>query len=397
MNGDALQLYRGLPVITNKLPENERQGIPHHLLGCIDLQEPPWTVRDFSQRAKRTVDDIRSRGKLPIVVGGTHYYVQSILSRKLILGDHTTTLEDSQAEAQRWPILNDSTENIFKELQKVDPLIARRWHPKDRRKIQRSLEIWLQTGQRPSELYSDQSREFSKSLQVSAEDGARQSSDDILILWTHALTSELLPRLERRVEEMVVKGLLDEAEMMYDFVQRKRAEGFEIDGDRGIFIAIGYKEFLPFLTADGRSASVKAACLERTNIATRQYARQQTRWIRHKLLPVVAENDRADSTFLLDASNLDNWHANVEACAADLTESFLHGSKLPSPKSLSDLAHNMLKLEERPAFQSRQCDACGKTLMTESEWESHLRSKGHRHATRPARSDRRVACDKPQD
>ena len=397
MNGDALQLYRGLPVITNKLPENERQGIPHHLLGCIELEEQPWTVRDFSQRAKVTVDGIRSRGKLPIIVGGTHYYVQSILSTRSILDSHTNALEDSQAETQRWPILNDSTENILKELQRVDPLIARRWHPKDRRKIQRSLEIWLQTGQRPSELYSEQSRECSNSLQGSADYGARQSSDDILLLWTHAFTSDLLPRLETRVEEMVAKGLLDEAEMMYDFVQRKRAEGFEIDNDRGIFIAIGYKEFMPFLTADCRSENVKAECLERTNISTRQYAKQQTRWLRHKLLPFVAENDQLDCTFLLDASNLDKWHSNVEACAADLTESFLHGSKLPSPKSLSNLAHDMLELKERPTFQSRQCDACGKTMMTESEWERHLSSKGHRHATRPARNDRKIACDRPGD
>ena len=384
INGDALQLYKGLPIITNKLSEFERRDVPHHLLGCIDLEQPSWTVRDYSQHAKTIVEDIRSRGKLPIIVGGTHYYVQSIVSPKSIMANETGNLESSEGEKAKWPILNASTERILAELQKVDPEMAERWHPRDRRKIQRSLEIWLQTGRRPSEIYLEQKNSNSDpQVQGLRSDDASFLSYDTLVLWTHAPISELYPRLEDRVDKMVSNGLLTEAETMYTFVQSNRAQGLEVDESRGIFVAIGYKEFLPVFGADNPSENIRSACIERTKIATRQYAKRQTRWIRYKLLPSVAETGSLDRTFLLDATSLTEWQTNVADTAACLTDCFLRASGLPAPKSLSDVAHNMLVIEDKPTMQSRHCEACEKTLMTEALWKLHLSSKGHRRSTQP--------------
>lgn len=78
VNADAMQLYEGLPVVTNKITTSEQQGIPHHLLGCIGLKEETWTVGKFVKEALTVIEEIRSRGRLPIVVGGTHYYTQAV-------------------------------------------------------------------------------------------------------------------------------------------------------------------------------------------------------------------------------------------------------------------------------------------------------------------------------
>ncbi|KAG8532038.1 uncharacterized protein KY384_003675 [Bacidia gigantensis] len=87
INGDALQIYKGLPITTNKISESEQEGIPHHLLGSIGLEEEPWTVKQFLKKAQDAIEAIRLKGKLPIVVGGTQYYVQSLLVPNAVVED----------------------------------------------------------------------------------------------------------------------------------------------------------------------------------------------------------------------------------------------------------------------------------------------------------------------
>lgn len=145
INADAMQLYKGLPIITNKVPVNERNGIPHHLLDHISIDKEPWSVDDFKREATKAIQEIRGRGKLPILVGGTQYYVNPLLFPEV-------TLDEVQGDSsQTFPVLEDSTEAMLQELKRVDPAMAERWHPNDRRKIRRSLEIYLQTGRPASE------------------------------------------------------------------------------------------------------------------------------------------------------------------------------------------------------------------------------------------------------
>ena len=161
-----MQLYSGLPIITNKITVEERKGIPHHLLGCIGLDEPTWVVGTFVKRALGVIEEIRSRGKLPILVGGTHYYTQSLLFRDRLAeaeedgegGESKKDHHEAQGPIEdledKYPILKESTENLLERLQDVDPVMAERWHPNDRRNIQRSLEIYLQTGRKSSDIYA---------------------------------------------------------------------------------------------------------------------------------------------------------------------------------------------------------------------------------------------------
>ena len=389
INGDALQIYEGLPITTNKIPLEERKGIPHHLLGCVRLEKEPWSVRRFRERATTIIEEIRSRGRLPILVGGTHYYTQSILFRDALAEENEFDHTAPEMYQPEWPVLDASTEEMLEALRKADPAMATRWHPKDRRKIRRSLEIWLRTGMRASEMY-EQQRQRKASIRFNKpcdKDNKNTLGDefryDPLILWTHTSSEILNTRLEKRVDAMISEGLLEEVGMMYKSLKDQERQGSVVDQSRGIWVAIGFKEFLPYFSNEETMEGLKLEGIERTKIATRQYAKSQVRWIRLRLLRALntAKIDRR--LFLLDATDIPEWSNNVEANAKNIVAAFLKRDELPDPRSLSDTAKKMLVIEEEERKLARYCEVCEKTLMSESEWIKHQKSKGHRSAMRP--------------
>ncbi|KAL9121727.1 MAG: hypothetical protein Q9187_001721, partial [Circinaria calcarea] len=401
INGDALQMYKGLPIATNKIPREEMQGIPHHLLGCVGLEEEPWNVGKFAAESKRLIDEIRARRRIPILVGGTHYYTQSLICRKSVLEKTTDYLSPEELE-EKWPILRARAEEMLDELRKVDPEMAQRWHPKDSRKIRRSLEIWLQTGRKASTIYEEQRLERLASAQPAAlwgfdqvekgllvpevryQGGRSALCFDTLVFWVHADSSVLKMRLDGRVDRMVVEGLLTEVESMRSLNRQLSSGGKDIDTNRGIWVAIGYKEFEDYLSAckggaeRNRLEMLKADGLEKTKAATRQYAKRQVRWIRLKLLPALRDAGSANQLFLLDGTQLPNWSTNVEELACSLTESYVAGMPLPSPATTSEIAMSTLgvksaNVQAHGSVHTRVCEICGTTMMTAKEWEEHTR------------------------
>lgn len=386
-------MYDGLPITTNKLPLAERKGIPHHLLGCIKLEEEPWTVKRFLERATDIITEIRSRGRLPILVGGTHYYTQSLLFKDASVEDGEADDLSLEAQAQKSQLLDGSAEEMLQELRKVDPEMAMRWHPSDERKIRRSLEIWLETGKRASEIYEQQR---SQNLDVESglcdenamphDSGASARSHvryDSLILWVHAPSDVLNSRLQERLDSMVSQGLLEEVTSMQRFFQDQERRGNRIDRSRGVWVAIGFKEFLPYIRDESRPEKLRQEGVERTKFATRQYAKRQDRWIRLRLQRAVNAADIMHRMFLLDATDGSRWSDIVDAKAQDITAAFLSGLALPKPASLSEAAMKLLTSPEEEAKSARHCEACGKTLMFHSQWINHLKSKGHRASVRP--------------
>ncbi len=393
INGDALQMYEGLPITTNKLPLAERDGIPHHLLGCVRLGEEPWTVKQFLDRATSIIREIRSRGRLPILVGGTHYYTQSLLFRDTIVEEEGPDHITGENSAQKWQLLDASAEEMLKELRKVDPEMAMQWHPSDRRKIRRSLEIWLKTGKRASEIYKQQKTQsldvesdgWNKSPEPNGSDalGPSHVRYDSLIFWVHVPSDVLNSRMEERVDSMVAHGLLEEVTSMQSFFQDQEVQVEKIDQTRGIWVAIGFKEFLPYILDGSRPEKLRQEGIERTKIATRQYAKRQDRWIRLRLQRAVNAADLTQNMFLLDATESSRWSDDVDAKAKDVTAAFLSGVALPDPDSLSDAARKLLVSPEEEAKYARHCEACDKTLMFHGQWINHLNSKGHRASVRP--------------
>ncbi|KAF2102680.1 tRNA isopentenyltransferas-like protein [Rhizodiscina lignyota] len=403
INGDAMQLYEGLPVITNKVTTEECKGVPHHLLGCIGLEEPTWTVGRFVNKALGIIDEIRSRGRLPILVGGTHYYTQSLLFRESLADDDDKDADflNSEERDQKWPIMQESTEVILEKLKEVDPVMADRWHPKDRRKIQRSLEIWLKTGKTASQTYEEQ-QQIRNGQAPGEGDESTTNIDGLrcptLLLWVHCDPDTLRTRLDARVDVMVRNGLLDEVKSLHTFLQQQNNNGQQVDRSRGIWVSIGYKEFEEYQSAvesgsksDKRLEELKEAAIERTKAATRQYAKRQVRWIRIKLIHALRSQGAGDSMFVLDGSDLGSWHQDVEVQALELAQVFLAGEAMLDPATLSDVSALLLEpkreydmSQRRDLWERRVCEPCNTVLVTESDWNQHIKSKGHKFALRSA-------------
>lgn len=395
INGDALQMYEGLPITTNKISVVERKGIPHHLLGCIKLQEEPWTVKEFLSQATTVISEIRSRGRLPILVGGTHYYTQSLLFEGSVVTEESEGITQHEKQVQDWPVLNAGTEEILQELRRVDPEMAMRWHPNDRRKLRRSLELYLKTGKKASEIYDQQQKVRAKQCELTTIDDSLDTDSKSrlgiqaprqhakLVFWLHASSEVLLERLEKRVDSMITQGLLEEATSMFAFLQHQGRQNIAVDQSRGIWVAIGFKELLPYIMDESKPASLRQEGIERTKIATRQYAKRQIRWIKLRLQRALDAAGARGNLFLLDGTDLSQWSLEVEGKASTIITDFLLDRTLPQPESLSCAAKEILLLTEENARSARFCETCDKTLMSEQEWIKHLKSKGHKNAIRP--------------
>ncbi|KPM40798.1 hypothetical protein AK830_g5741 [Neonectria ditissima] len=396
INADAMQLYNGLPIITNKITPAEQRGVPHHLLGHISLDETPWDVDDFKREANRVIQEIRSRGRLPILVGGSQYYVDPLLFKEVILDD--LELDTSKS----FPILRESGEVMLHELRKVDPVMAERWHPNDRRKIQRSLEIYLRTGKRASDHYAEQQAR----KEAAQQDPTDQQTWQNLLFWVYSEREVLRARLDNRVDKMVDGGLLPEVRELFEFKRQKEAAGQILDMTKGIWQSIGYKQFEPYMTAvdEGRNQvetdRLKTVALEEMKSATRRYAVYQTRWIRLKQIPRLRDvgPEAINNLYLLDSTDVSCYKENVVEPAVKLASQFLTGEARARPIDFSPLAHEVLTQASNPVPKSlpckRMCEVCQTVLMTEEAWEKHLKSATHRRVLRRKKRTSLVLVEK---
>lgn len=343
INADAMQMYEGLDIITNKHPVNEREGIPHHLLGT-DKWSDKITVQDFETRAKRAIDEMYKRHKLPIIVGGTHYYIQSLITDTLIRQEGPVSLEQKE-------ILDDPV-RVDAELRKVDPVVAEKFHPNDTRRLRRALEIYYTTGERASDIYESQQKKLRY---------------NVLAFWVWSKRDLLIERLDARVDKMVSQGLMTELEKMYSVYDGSTS---------GIWQVLGFNQFLPYL--NDRSDANYEQSLADMKTDTRHYARKQTKWIKNKLGPLL---DTLGGNFaVIDASDLSQWDRIVER-GVRISRQWLDN------EPLTDLIPDYLSSEvvrKRQPFTTSQwkrhfCEACDSVFMGDDAFEIHLRSKAHKH------------------
>ncbi|KAI8630325.1 tRNA isopentenyltransferase [Xylariaceae sp. FL1651] len=390
INADAMQMYRGLPIITNQISLEEQCGIPHHLLARIDPLEPTWTNGLFAREAQRLIKAIRSRGKLPIVVGGTLYYVHALLFEDNLIASNGVEPEDIRFRSQeenksQFPILDEPTHLILDRLREVDPAMAERWHPDDRRKIKRSLEIYLTAGKRASDIYAEQ--------QEAKRTGHHLGGPwETLVFWTYSESDMLKERLSKRVDKMVQNGLMSEVRDLYNRLRACTDQGEAIDRTRGIWQSIGYKQMEALLEGElnheppGVLEKLKKTGLEEINIATRQYARYQLRWIRQKSLKSFKERDAMDLLYVLDSTNVSEFSTNVLQPATDICRRYLAGEDRTKPMEISDKAREVLAAFEREGMSSstvskvKKCEVCNMSLPTEDSWTKHINGRKHRRA-----------------
>ncbi len=248
ISADSMQVYRGMDIATAKPDEKEMSGIKHHLISIINPDEE-FSVSEFKERAKDAINDITSRGKLPIIAGGTGLYVDTLLNNTTFLDN--TKSEEIRCELQK-RAEEEGTQKLYDELKEKDPSAAEKIHPNNSLKIIRALEILYSSGKTLTEQnehsHKDETPYESLIIGLTAED-----------------RNYLYDRINLRVEMMCDAGLLDECRAFYSSSFAHTAVQ-----------AIGYKELKPYL--DGEISLDEAK--ENLKQATRRYAKRQLTWFR---------------------------------------------------------------------------------------------------------------------
>ena len=247
---DSMQIYRGMTIGTTAPTAEEMEGVPHHMIAVADPAEQ-WSAARFCQAADACIQDILSRGKLPVLAGGTGLYLDA-----LIRGDDFAP--GSQGGEVRLRLQRELREQgpeaLLERLRTVDPETAGRLHLRDEKRILRALEIYEQTGE-PMSLRDRRGRQRPDRYEA------------VYIGLSFRDREDLRRRIDRRVDDMVRQGLLQEVPDLLDSGLPRDATALQ---------AIGYKQFLA--VADGAATTDQA--VEEVKLRSRQYAKRQLTWLR---------------------------------------------------------------------------------------------------------------------
>lgn len=247
---DSALVYRGMDIGTGKPSREELERFPHHL---VDILEPsqPYSAGQFVRDALHAIGDIRKRGNLPVLVGGTMLYFRALRRglAEMPQADPCVRQEiDAEAARSGWPALHA-------QLALLDPLTAQRIQPNDGQRIQRALEVQRLTGKTLSELHA-QTRPADPTMKFAA------------FAWAPSDRERLYQAIERRFERMMQAGLLDE-------VRRLQQRG-DLHAELPAIRSVGYRQLWEHLCGkESLTASVQRAIF-----ATRQLARRQLIWLR---------------------------------------------------------------------------------------------------------------------
>ncbi|CCW59613.1 unnamed protein product [Phytomonas sp. EM1] len=384
INCDVMQFYQDLPIATNKISSDEMKNIPHAFLGFLDCHDfylfdpveaffnSESTHSLIPQSSTNSRFDIRCyvdkvtefinryfavySNSAIIICGGTCYYAQSILFNNTLVSEDddkvsTSHSNDDGAEGELWDVLN-----------RIDPQIASRYHPNDKRRLRRLIAIHRKTKKLPSEIYS------SKNVELRFP----KERTFVLCLWLPR--DQLYESLNARVDAMISKGLLSE---VMEF--QKRNEGN--NRQTSIMETIGLKEFRDlFIHGDVLNEEFQGLVqsgIDQVKSNTRRYARQQERWLlnRFQTLLVYLKDDFISHHFMkIDSSQIKHSEdivALVHALFAGKAEKLF----------FSDCLHNITIEPKRPVSQE-VCNICNTVVYGRGQMELHILSKHHRSAVK---------------
>lgn len=248
ISADSMQIYKGMDIATAKPTADEMQGIPHHLIDFLARNEA-FSVADYVSLANEKITDIISRGKLPIIVGGTGLYISSLL-------DNIKFSESRNDESYRKELTEYAqkygNEALHARLAEIDKEGAEEIHPNNVVRVIRALEICRFTGKRFSEVKLE----------------GRQTEpkyDSIILGLTYSDRQMLYDRINKRVDIMVENGLVEESRKVWSESGLKTASN-----------AIGYKELIPYF----ENKACLEECIDKIKQETRHYAKRQLTWFR---------------------------------------------------------------------------------------------------------------------
>ena len=264
ISGDSMQIYREVKVGTAK-PTSEEQALIKHYLVDVQSVYEPYSVKDFVDQAQQAVPEIAHKNKLPILVGGTGFYVNALLNR-MQLGEVN---EHKQAVDDYWQSYLDKNGEaaLWQELAKQDQVTASKIPVTNSRRVLRALTVIKRTGKK----FSEQQAQIKPRY-------------DYLIFGLNSDRQEIYHRIDLRVDQMMDAGLLDEARFIYDNRQKEYQ----------VLQAIGYKEFFPYFEGNKELDD----CVKDLKTASRRYAKRQLTYFRHQL-PITWVDPLNDQDYLI--------------------------------------------------------------------------------------------------
>lgn len=248
ISGDSMQIYRRLDIGTAKITEQEKEGIPHHLIDICDIGDR-YSVADFQKQGRQKIAEIYNRGNLPILAGGTGLYIQSLLY-DYQLGASEKEQDDTIRHKYETFAQEEGPQALFDLLQKRDPIAAEKIHINNQRKLVRALEVLEITGE-----------------SIAAPKKTPEKLYDSFMIGLTTERSVLYERINERVDRMLQNGLIEEAKLVRTYPDSQAAKG------------IGYKEFFPYF-ADEKTLAETAETIKQNS---RRYAKRQLTWFNNRM------------------------------------------------------------------------------------------------------------------
>lgn len=245
VNGDAFQVYKGLEKATMAPSENDKKLVPHHLYSFLEVEDS-YNIARYQQDCRKAIEEIRNRGKTPIIVGGSGLYIRAALY------DYDLSVDTSSVDLAPYERLSD--EALHAALRELDPLEAEKIPFKNRRRVMRSIALSIAYGAPKSSMIS--------------EKGPAKAYDDIVFLAIDADREQLNERIDQRIDEMVDDGMVEEVLALLS----------GRDLNLPSFKAIGVKELIPYMKGE---TSLDSA-IEEIRKNTKRYVKRQLTFIRHQ-------------------------------------------------------------------------------------------------------------------
>lgn len=423
ISADSMQIYKGLDISTAKATKEEQLEAVHHLLDIRNAcsRQEPFHVVQFRDAALPIIDRLFLEEKLPIIVGGTNYYIESLLWKVLVEPSATDkepqrkTIEKTESvENVDTKVLNSESQTMSAEdrlqrmtpndlegkdrqylhelLAEVDPLSAQRLHPNDERKVRRALEVFMKLGKRISDVHANQ-----RAQEGSSNLGGPLRFEHIIMFWIQTDQAVLEARIDSRIDGMIAQGLLQEVRQFYNDILTT-LENEPLDCTKGIMQAIGLKEFIPYLekypeTLDaeitefiksGESCEwtsgvpdglkILKQCLEMLRLHTKQYSRKQIKWIENRF--ISTRGRLAPPVYVLNSTEASTrWSEDVFLPAEDVVECYIH-NKTPKLQPAERKLNARASLNENVTHFCAECD---RRFIGDSQWAVHLKSKKHKN------------------
>jgi len=246
-----MQVYKYMDIGTDKISKEKMEGVPHHLIDFLDPHED-FNVFTFQKLSKKAIEEIAERGKVPIIVGGTGFYIQAVLYDI----DFTETDEDMTLRHElEERVKKEGVNGIYEELKKVDPASAEIIHANNSKRVIRALEYFRKTGRPISE--------------HNAEQSSKESCYDFTYFVLTDKRETLYSRIEKRVDQMIEDGLEDEVKKLLSMNIPKTATSMQ---------GLGYREMIGYL--NGEYDLERAIYLIKRN--TRHFAKRQLTWFKRE-------------------------------------------------------------------------------------------------------------------